>query len=171
MTKRMLLTISAVTAASLIVVLAFIVLAWRVFTPLSSDGGSPANSNIPANNPAAEKKTPATPKPDTDPALQTQADIVLPLFDNMPAVPIYLTDEPLLKTGSEKERGVAYTVCTHKKPAIFVKKGFYQKRNQKQLVNILKHELTHAWFCRQGIQAGHDERFRRKFKEVGGFGN
>jgi hypothetical protein len=171
MTKRKFFTISAITAASLIVVLLLIVLAWRVFTPSSFDDTTPANSHAPANVPAAEESPPPTKKFETDPGLQSEADLILPLFDNMPAVPVYLTDEPLLKTGSEKEKGVAYTVCTHKNPAIYVKKGFYRKRNQKQLINILKHEMTHAWFCRQGIQAAHDERFRRKFKEVGGFGN
>ena len=103
--------------------------------------------------------------------LQSDADALLSLFDKMPSVSVYLKDEPI-QGGANIEDGVAYNVCEdHKNPTIYVKKVFYAKANRKQLVNILKHELTHAYFCRQGIQAGHDERFRQKFTEVGGFGN
>lgn len=54
---------------------------------------------------------------------------------------------------------------------IYMKKVFYEKNNQKQIVNILKHELTHAWQCRRGGMRGHDAEFRKKFTEAGGFGN
>ena len=109
---------------------------------------------------------------ETDKKLQTETDALLPLFDNMPSVPVYLKDEPIAKGGTNVENGVAYNVCENRtNPTIFVKKSFYQTANRKQLVNILKHELTHAYFCRQGIQAGHDARFSQKFKQVGGFGN
>lgn len=105
--------------------------------------------------------------------LQTEADALLPLFDNMPRVPVFIKDEPILKSGTNTETGAAYTHCYPREfPAIFVKKIFYQKANQKQLVNALKHELTHAWLCRQGLMSvGHNEVFRQKFTEVGGFGN
>jgi hypothetical protein len=107
-----------------------------------------------------------------DAKLQSQSDKLLPLFNNMPSVPVFTIDEPILKTGSETQKGVGYTVClTGDKPIIYLKKEFLNKSNQKQLVNILKHELVHAWFCWQGVQVGHDERFRKKFKEVGGIGN
>jgi hypothetical protein len=111
-------------------------------------------------------------KIEKDSKLQTQADSLLNLFDKMPQVPVFLKDEPILKTGNEIERGLAYTICEpNNKPTIFIKKVFYQKNNQKQIVNILKHELTHAYFCRQGVQVGHDERWRKKFESIGGFGN
>lgn len=116
----------------------------------------------------------ATPKIDyeTNPKLQIQANSYLKLFDNMPQVPVYIKDEPIIKTGSETQKGVGYTLCeSNNQPVIYLKKVFYQKANEKQLTNILKHELTHAYFCRQGIQAAHDERWRKKFREVGGFGN
>jgi hypothetical protein len=104
--------------------------------------------------------------------LQGATDALLPLFDEMPPVPVYLRDEPVLKSGTSIENGVAYTNCeNHDNPTIFIKKIFYEKTNRKQLVNILKHELTHAWLCRQNLMSGHDERFRRKFTAVGGFGN
>lgn len=107
-----------------------------------------------------------------DDNLQSDADALLPLFDGMASVPVYLRDEPILKSGTNTERGVAYTQCEdHRFPSIFVKKAFYQKTNRKQLTNILKHELTHAWQCRQQVMWGHDAGFRQKFKEVGGFGN
>lgn len=107
-----------------------------------------------------------------DDRLQAEADALLPLFDNMPSVPVRLKNEPILKTGTEAERRVAYTFCDGGEvPFIIVKQIFYQKTNRVQLVNILKHELTHAFLCRRRESAGHDERFRRKFKEVGGFGN
>ena len=89
----------------------------------------------------------------------------------MPSVPVYLTNEPIIKGGSKTEGGVAYNVGESKNPTIYFKRAFYDKANHKQLVNIIKHELTHAWFCRQGVQAGHDPRFREKFTQVGGFGN
>lgn len=124
--------------------------------------------------PVSNINTAKTPdkKTEKDIKLQAKSDSLLYLFDKMPSVPVYLVDEPIVRGGSNVEHGVAYTACENKnQPTIFVKKAFYEKRNEKQLVNILKHELVHAYFCRQGIQAEHDERFRKKFKEVGGFGN
>ena len=107
-----------------------------------------------------------------DKKLQAETDALLPLFDSMPPVPIYLKDAPILKSGTNVETGMAYTHCYNREfPFILVKKSYYQKVNRKQLINALKHELTHAWLCRQHIMSGHDERFRQKFKQVGGFGN
>ena len=104
--------------------------------------------------------------------LQGQTDRLVKLFGNMPLVPVYLTDEIIDKEGTNTERGVAHTTCSEKgKPEIFVKNVFYEKANQKQLINILKHELTHAWQCRQDLTWGHDERFYKKFRSVGGIGN
>jgi hypothetical protein len=103
--------------------------------------------------------------------LQSETDALLPLFNKMPQVPVYIKDEPIIKNGSETQRGVAYTTCVKKEPTLYIKKAFYEKANNKQLTNILKHELVHSWFCRQGIKTGHDERFRKKFKSIGGFGN
>lgn len=104
--------------------------------------------------------------------LQKEADALLPLFENMPSVPVIITDEVVLKTGKNTERGVAYTNCGERQsPSILLKKTFYEKANRKQLNNILKHEMTHAWLCRKQQMSGHDERFKKKFKEVGGFGN
>lgn len=138
--------------------------------------------------PEAGNKTPvpvqptAAPKPTPDPRydrterdakLQKATDELLPLFGNMPSVAVFLKDAPVLKNGTNTERSVAYTHCDQpQNPVIFVKKIYYRKANQKQLTNSLKHELTHVWLCRQGeMSAGHDARFRRKFTEVGGFGN
>lgn len=108
-----------------------------------------------------------------DENLQSQADALLALFDNMPRVPVFIKDAPVFKNGTNTERGAAYTDCDRQQfPTVYVKKIFYQKANQKQLVNALKHELTHAWLCRQGLMSvGHGDLFRRKFTEVGGFGN
>jgi len=114
----------------------------------------------------------ATPTPERDDNLQRQADALLTLFDKMPPVPVFVSDSPIEKGGTNTERGVAYTNCVDfKTPTITVKKSFYLKTNQKQITNILKHELTHAWQCRQGRMWGHDADFRKKFTEVGGFGN
>ena len=112
-------------------------------------------------------------KPERDERLQTQADGLLHLFDRMPPVPVYLNDEAILKSGSNTEKGIAYTHCSNREsPSIIIKKSFYQKANQKQLINALKHELTHAWLCRQGLMSiGHGAPFRRKFEQIGGFGN
>lgn len=131
----------------------------------------PAANVLPAPTPTAAA---SVKKEDfeREPKLQAAADALLPLFDKMPPVPVYLKDEVVNRAGSNTERGVAYTTCENQKqPVIYLKRVFYQKANQKQLVNILKHELTHAWQCRQGFLWGHDARFRKKFKEAGGFGN
>ncbi len=104
--------------------------------------------------------------------LQGQTDRLVKLFGEMPLVPVYLSDEIINKEGTNTERGVAYTTCSKKdKPEIFVKNVFYEKANQKQLVNILKHELTHAWQCHQDLTWGHHEQFYKKFRSVGGIGN
>jgi len=111
-------------------------------------------------------------KVERDQKLQSETDALLPLFDNMPSVPVYLKDEPVLKAGTNVDTGLAYTHCFgQERPAIFFKKVFYQKNNRKQIVNALKHELTHAWLCRQGVMSGHDARFYKKFRQVGGIGN
>jgi hypothetical protein len=108
-----------------------------------------------------------------DENLQAEADALLPLFDGMPKVPVYLKDEPILKSGTHTETGAAYTHCYPREfPNIFVKKIFYQKANRIQLVNALKHEMTHAWLCRRRqMSNGHGSLFRQKFSEAGGFGN
>jgi hypothetical protein len=111
-------------------------------------------------------------KIEKDMVLQKQADSLLNLFDNMPQVPVFIKDEPILKTGTNTERGLGYTTCENKNvPTVYIKKAFYQKNNQIQIINILKHELTHAYFCRQGMQVDHDSRWRKKFESIGGFGN
>ena len=122
--------------------------------------------------PAASPPAAVAPGPETDARLQAAADALLPLFGSMPPVPVYVVDDPVVKGGTNTERGVAYTHCEgHERPSVYLKKDFAARANQKQLVNILKHELTHAWLCRRRLMNGHDERFKQKFKEVGGFGN
>lgn len=135
--------------------------------------------NISGNQTAANnsqnqtvKKVVPEEKFERDEKLQAEADALLPLFDKMASVPVYVKDEAILKGGTNTEKGIAYTDCKdHKTPTIFVKKNFYRKTNRKQIVNMLKHELTHAWLCRQEIMWGHDERFYKKFRQIGGFGN
>ena len=146
-------------------------LAWIYFTPKQVE------------NPAATPvQTPDRETPVPDPRferaahndkLQAETDALLPLFDRMPSVPIYVKDEPMLKAGTNTDKGAAYAFCdAPNSPLIFMKKIFYEKASRKQLVNALKHELTHAWLCRKGLPSeGHDSRFRQKFTQVGGFGN
>ncbi len=143
---------------------------------LSIAGCARIEENQPAVAVNSQNQTMTKPTPredfERDKNLQAESDALLPLFDNMPPVPVYLKDEPILKAGTNTEKGSAYTHCYEsEKPAIFVKKIFYQKANRNRLVNALKHELTHAWLCRKRQMSGHDEQFRRKFKQVGGFGN
>lgn len=108
-----------------------------------------------------------------DRRLQAETDALLKLFDNMKPVRVYLSDEAVLGAGTNTEKGSAYTHCYRQNiPVIYLKKVFYQKANRKQLVNALKHELTHAFLCRRSeMSAGHGESFQKKFKAVGGFGN
>ena len=136
----------------------------------------PTNQSPPEKISATPAPTAAKTEPEEkrerNAKLQTETDALLPLFGKMPQVPVYLKDEIIKREGSNVERGVAYTTCENKnQPVIFVKKVFYEKANRKMLTNILKHELTHAWQCREGMMWGHDEQFRKKFKAVGGFGN
>lgn len=127
---------------------------------------------IPAPTLTASPKIEVKETHETNAKLQAAADALLPLFDKMPPVTVYLKDEIINPKGSNIERGVAYTTCERQKqPAIYLKKTFYTKANRRQLINILKHELTHSYFCRKGSQQGHDAQFRQKFTEVGGFGN
>ena len=137
----------------------------------------PQATNPPAANTISPTpaKTVAAPvkKFEKSKKLQAESDALLPLFDKMPFVPVYLSDELIEKEGSNIEKGVAYTTCeSSQSPEIMMKKSFFQKANHKQLINILKHELTHAWLCRQNkMSVGHGEPFQKKFKQVGGFGN
>jgi hypothetical protein len=129
-----------------------------------------------SREPVAVDAVPAVPAvtnpPDTDAALQAEADDLLSFFDSMPSVPVYLSDEPIKKDGTNTERGVAYTNCDDMHvPSIVFKRDFRDRVNDKQRTNILKHELTHAWLCRKRLMNGHDELFRRKFESIGGFGN
>lgn len=171
MDKNKILKLLLFIFAPLLILLLFVVLWMR-----KSDATPGPISENTANKiveQVANKPLPTLAKKgEKDEKLQRETDSFLPLFGNMPSVPVYVVDAPVLKAGTNVEHGVAYADCENKNvPTIFVKKGFYQKANQKMLVNILKHELTHAYFCRQGIQAGHDERWRKKFTEVGGIGN
>ena len=110
---------------------------------------------------------------ESDANLQTQADELLLLFDSMPSVPVYLKDEPILTSGTNTERSLAYTTCDNSQfPSIIFKRDFYQKANRKKITNILKHELTHAWLCRQNLMSvGHGAAFHEKFKSIGGWGD
>lgn len=135
-------------------------------SPLITEVSQPENSATPFPTPA---------KPvenfERDMKLQAETDKLVKLF-GLRIVPVYLKDEIINKYRTNTERGVAYTTCTEKaQPIIFVKKVFYEKANRKQLVNILKHELTHAWQCSQDLTWGHDEKFYKKFRSVGGIGN
>jgi hypothetical protein len=133
----------------------------------------PDDTPISKLNPTTNKPNPIwNEKVEKDAKLQSRADLLLRLFDKMPQVPVFIKDEPILETGTNTERGLAYTICEPgDKPTIFIKKVFYLKKNEKQITNVLKHELTHAYFCRQGVQVGHDDRWRKKFESIGGFGN
>ena len=129
--------------------------------------------SIPAANAANTPKSIPVKTPEQDLKLQAEADSYLNLFDNMPSVPVYLTNAAVSKSGGKVEKGVAYTTCeSAARPEIWFKKDFALKTNPKQLTNIIKHELTHAWLCRQNeMGSGHGELFQKKFKSVGGFGN
>ncbi len=106
-----------------------------------------------------------------DGRLQAEADALLPFFDRMPPVPIYVKDEPILKSGTDTETANAYTHCDgNEAPLIFVKKTYYETAHQTRLTNTLKHEMTHAWLCRQRLMSsGHGELFRQKLKQIGGW--
>lgn len=160
---------SLLLALILLLITFFLVMKYFAPSPKPSNPEITTNSNIVSNK---SEEIVSDKKPEKNEKLQAETDALLTLFGKMSAVPVFIKDEPILKTGSETQKGVAYTSCeSNRKPAIYVKKIFYQNANQKMLVNILKHELTHAWFCQQGIVAEHDDRFRKKFAEAGGFGN
>lgn len=155
-------------ALAALILLGFVALFWMFFST-----NAPTTANVLASpTPTAAVKIEPKQNFERNAKLQTETDALLPLFGKMPQVPAFLKDEVINKEGSNTERGVAYTTCENKtQPTIYLKKVFYEKAPRKQITNILKHELTHAWQCRQSMMWGHDERFRKKFKEVGGFGN
>jgi hypothetical protein len=67
--------------------------------------------------------------------LQAEADALLLLFDDMPSVAVYLKDEPILRSGTNTRRGVAYTHCQgNELPSIFVKKFFIKKTTGNNLL-------------------------------------
>ena len=133
----------------------------------------PETVSISAANVANTPKIVPVKTPEQNLKLQNETDSYLKLFDNMPPVPVYLSNAPVNSSGGKVEKGVAYTTCeSAARPEIWFKKDFALKTNQRQLTNIIKHELTHAWLCRQNEMAsGHGELFQKKFKSVGGFGN
>ncbi len=109
----------------------------------------------------------------SDVNLQKRADALLPLFDRMPPVTIRLKDAPITKSGTNVETGNAYTLCDQNSPPlIFVKRIYYQTAHPLKFENTLKHELTHAWLCRQNLMSvGHGDIFRRQLRQVGGWLN
>lgn len=155
----------------------FLFIAFIISAVVGCSKTTPPNTALNANTPTAVSQNSNSQitnaqKGERNSKLQSQADSLLYLFDRMPPVPVYLIDEPVKKGGTNTENGVAYTDCgKNKSPTMYMKKAFYGKGNQKQIVNILKHELTHAWQCRRGGMRGHDVEFRKKFTEAGGFGN
>lgn len=160
------LKLSAVFLLILIISTAFYFFISSPNSHLLTEVSQPENSATPFPTPAKPLEN-----LERDMKLQAESDKLVKLF-GLRIVPVYLKDEIIKKDGTNTERGVAYTTCTEKtKPKIFVKKVFYQKANRKQLVNILKHELTHAWQCSQDLTWGHDEKFYKKFRSVGGIGN
>jgi hypothetical protein len=156
--------------AGFILLLSGVSVIWYFTASNTNETGIEANKTPEQVSNLAKTPTPK-PKGERIAKLQRDADALLPLFDKMPSVPVYVVNEPIQKGETGADGGVAYNVCENKNPTIYMKRAFYDKGNRKQIVNILKHELTHAYFCRQGVQTGHDERFRKKFAEVGGFGN
>lgn len=164
--KKFWLKLSAVFLLILVILIAIYFFISSPNSPLLTEVSQPENSATPFPTPA---------KPienlERDMNLQAESDKLVKLF-GLRIVPVYLKDEIINKHGTNTERGVAYTTCEEKgNPEIFVKKVFYKKANRKQLINILKHELTHAWQCSQDLTWGHDEKFYKKFRSVGGIGN
>lgn len=129
----------------------------------------------PQNETVEIKKTPesnqsvllAKKKLEKNKRLQFETNAWLHLFGKMQEVSTYIVDEPVINDGDETERASAYTLCeNNNQPTILVKRVFYEKNKPKHVAAILRHELVHAWFCQQGIRAGHDEQFQKKLKSI-----
>lgn len=96
----------------------------------------------------------------TEPKLQNYANSLLSThFDGMPSVPVYIKDQPIDDNGNSLARSLAYyssaTLNSIKKRSktagyIVIKKSFLEKANEKELDNVLKHELIHAWLDWKG---------------------
>lgn len=93
--------------------------------------------------------------------LQSQADSYLPLFDNMPSVPVRVVNERIAK-----DRNVAYFDPVRK--TIFFKRE-YLNRGQ-GVTGTLKHEMVHAWMHWKGkdwdANRTHGPTFQAKLTEV-----
>ena len=114
---RIIILLSIISAA---IIATIIVLTWQT-SDSTSQNVENNSSNI--QNTIANKPIANVPKQnlDHDRKLQAEADSLLKLFNNMPQVPVYLKDEPIMKTGSETQRGLAYATCEpDRKPTIFI---------------------------------------------------
>ena len=112
---------------------------------LSSCTASPspiANIEVVTENNATPTPTPtATPKIDyeTDAKLQIQANSLLKLFGNMSQVSVYIKDEPIIKSGSDTQKGVAYAICvTNKQSDYFPQKNLLSKGKSESISQYFK---------------------------------
>lgn len=155
----------------LLIFSAGLLIVW-IYSPSLTEKSLPEDLSSPIIQPAVLSDS-RFDRVDSDVNLQAEADALLPLFDQMLPVPVYLKDDPILKLGTNVETGNAYTHCDGNEfPIIFVKRIYYREAHRTRLINTLKHELTHAWLCRrQMMSVGHGVAFRQKLKQIGGWQN
>ena len=127
MTKAKIIIVFSVIFAVIFLFLVVAIFRWGFFSTPPPEPPQ-TNSNPEINKTPKVKTGPSQiKKGETDPQLQDQINSLLPLFDKMPVVPIFLTDEPILKSGSETQKGVGYTICNTKdNPTIYLKKDFFR---------------------------------------------
>ncbi|CAN5361506.1 hypothetical protein BH10ACI1_BH10ACI1_02750 [soil metagenome] len=91
--------------------------------------------------------------------LQEMTDGFLYLFDDMPKVKVLLINEKI-----DNSRVAAYGGGGF----IYVKHEHYRTAKYHQLVNTIKHELTHNWIYWKGIKMDdpHGEEFQSKLEQV-----
>ncbi len=103
-------------------------------------------------------------------ALQAMADGLLSrYFDGMPRMRILITAH---RNFEERKTALAfYAPDIDGKPAILIKPEYFRNASFMDVVDTVKHELTHVWVKWKGLYTdefgGHNEAFLRKAIEIG----
>src|SRR5436190_24242028 len=93
---------------------------------------------------------------DTD--IQRIADSQLHLFSGLPRLITYLSDVPL-NDGKYWARCHVGSKDGKKWSVIEMKSDYYNKVPRVDIVQVIQHELIHAWLFWRGIPCGHNEAF------------
>lgn len=144
-----------ILVASLFVILGSFVVGWNILDP----GWDPDEAPLTVED------------------MQGKADSFLLLFDNMPRIPIRISEKPIHDPSTPKDSVAFFALKGYRdtdtatiitQPTIFVKQEYLNGKFISHYIDkTLKHELTHAWINWKNINDGdHGPIFQRKLEEV-----